>query len=191
MAWQTGVQVVKKIWPMTEPGYERGTVPEKFLDELIALFVKYGTDAEQLIEVAPRIRESIKRLGIDLMTIPLDDDAVNGCLKGMRDQSAKVRSTSADALSHFVPKSKHPARAAHYAYASLLVVLRDDPSPNVRRVAAETMYSLCSDYPLPKQVVAALDKLPEDDDPVVEKRLMAIMKRAEKVGEPEESEEEE
>jgi hypothetical protein len=184
VAWKNGVAIVEKVWPMLQPGLIHGSVPRAFLDEFLALFVKYGTDAEVLNEISPEIRESIKRLGIDIGRIPVDDDGVNGCLKGMRDPLPQVRATSADALAHFVTKAANPERAAHAAFAAIMQILRTDKAIVVRRAAAESMYAIVGEHPLPPQLIAALDKLPEDADPLVEKRLLSIMKKSAKPKKP-------
>jgi hypothetical protein len=180
MSWRTGARLFAEIWPAVEARVTDRRIRQQFLGELLALFLKWDTDPEDLADIDGEVQEALIALGAvaDGAMAELEGDEVKLCATQLRHgPDDKARTAAAQAIEFYVHQADEPAAMAAVALTALVEALRDQ-STRVRRAAAKSLDGLLADgFVLPEAARAGLQAGLDDKDAVVRKRVEKALKR--------------
>jgi hypothetical protein len=177
-----GAELFGEIWPLLQVHIPDRARRQEFLRQMLALFLEWDVDPENVAGLHPEIRSVLAALGVAVDEAGSGEDDVAGCVRQLADPAEKARVTAAQALAFFVHQASNPDNAAGVALRALAGALRD-ASVKVRRAAAKSIAELLADdFLLPSEVRAHLEAAASERDEVVRKRVAGALKRVEKTG---------
>jgi hypothetical protein len=180
VSWRSGAQLFGEIWPLLQARIPDPALRREFLGPLLALFLEWDTDPEDLADLHPEVRQALVVLGAvenSADTEAAEREGVAGCVRSLKSRDERERITAAQAMEFFVAQAEVPARAAAVALRVLVSALRD-ASPKVRRAAAKAIEGLLAEkFTLPRRARPGLEQALSDEDEVVRKRVAKAIKR--------------
>lgn len=179
MSWRAGAQLFGEIWPLLQVRIPERRLRKEFLRQLLALFLEWDVDPENLADLHAEVREGLTALGVAVDEPSKGEDDVGGCVDQLGSPVEKARVTAAQAIEFFVHQADDPSNAAGVASRALVRAL-GDPSVKVRRAAAKSIEGLVADdFALPGGTRKQLQAAASDEDEVVRKRVARALKRLE------------
>lgn len=180
MSWRSGAQLFGEFWPLVQAHIAERGRRQEFLRQILALFLQWDVDPENIADLHPEVREALTALGESVDESSKGEDEISSCVQQLSSPAEKDRVAAAQALAFFVHQADDPDKAAEATFRVLINVLQD-VSMKVRRAAAKSIDDLLSDgFPLPRKCLNKLRGRPSAEDAIVRKRVASALKRVEK-----------
>jgi HEAT repeat protein len=177
MSWRSGAKLFTEMWPLLQARIPESARRQEFLGRLLALFLEWDVDPENLADLHSEVRQALVALGATVEEEPGHAFDIVRCAQYLTSPVEKIRVTTAQAIEFYVHQADDPVQAAPVALLALVGALGDS-SLKVRRAAAKSIESLVAqEFAFPEKARKALEEALADKDELVRRRVASTLRR--------------